>query len=175
MPKTLGGLALLALMLVGASIWKQWPTDHQAAESSASIVVLPFVDLTPEKASQAFCDGLTEELSNRLSQIANLQVVARTSALAFRGQGEDVRTIGKALDTSHVLEGSVRRSGNNMRVTVHLVDARNGYRLWSAHYDAAAEDVIRVQEDISQSVAENLQAQLAIAKNGASGSRHSPD
>ena len=111
-------------------------------------MVLPFVELTPEKASQTFCDGLTEELSNRLSQIANLQVVARTSALAFRGQGEDVRTIGKALDTSHVLEGSVRRSGNNMRVTVHLVDARNGYRLWSANYDAAAEDVIRVQEDL---------------------------
>jgi transcriptional activator of cad operon len=175
MPKTLGGVALLAFLLVGAAIWKQLPTDPQVAESSASIVVLPFVDLTPEKANQAFCDGLTEELSNRLSQIADLRVVARTSALAFRGQGEDVRTIGKALDTSHILEGSVRRSGNNMRVTVHLVDARNGYRLWSTNFDAAAEDAIRIQEDISQSVAENLQARLAIGKSRASGVRHSLD
>jgi transcriptional activator of cad operon len=162
MPMMLCGVALLALILVGSSIWKQRLTYRRVAESSASIVVLPFVDLTAEKASQSFCDGLTEELSNRLSQIATLRVVARTSAFAFRGQ-EDVRTIGKALDTNHILEGSVRRSGNILRVTVHLVDARNGYRVWSANYDTAMDDMIRVQEDISQSVAENLQARLAAS------------
>jgi TolB-like protein len=148
---------LLALILVGALIWRQVPNSPREAESGVSIVVLPFLDLTTGKASQTFCDGLTEELSNRLSQIATLHVVARTSAFAFRGRGEDVRTIGRALDTNHILEGSVRRSGNNLRVTVHLVDARNGYRLWSATYDATMDDLIRVQEDISQSVAENLQ------------------
>jgi transcriptional activator of cad operon len=174
MPKILGGVALLALMLVGGSIWTQLP-DPQVGESSASIVVLPFVNLTPDKANQAFCDGLTEELSHRLSQIATLRVVARTSAFAFLGLGEDVRAIGRELDTNHILEGSVRRSGNKMRVTVRLVDARNGYRLWSTNYDMATDDLLRVQEDISQSVAENLQARLAKSKNVGSGAQHSLD
>lgn len=174
LPKILGGAAILTLVLVGASIWKQL-THHPVAESSASIAVLPFVDLTPEKANQAFCDGLTEELSNRLSQITTLRVVARTSAFAFGRQGEDVRTIGKALDINHILEGSVRRSGNNLRVAVHLIDARNGYGLWSANYNAAMDDLIRVQEDISKSVAENLQARLATAKNAGAAAGHSPD
>jgi len=163
-PMMVSGVALLALILVASSIWKQLQTYHRVAESSASIVVLPFIDLTAEKADQSFCDGLTEELSNRLSHIPALRVVARTSAFAFRGQGEDVRSIGRVLDTNHILEGSVRRSGNHVRVTVQLVDARNGYHLWSANYDTTVDDAIQVQEDISQSVAENLQAQLAIVE-----------
>lgn len=154
----LGGVTLLAFMLTGSSMWRPSPT-----ESSASIAVLPFIDLTAEKAEQSFCDGLTEELSNRLSQIPTLRVAARTSAFAFRGQGEDVRRIGKALDTDHILEGSVRRSGNHLRVTVRLVDARNGYHLWSVSFDRAADDAINVQEDISRSVAERLQADFGIA------------
>jgi TolB-like protein/DNA-binding winged helix-turn-helix (wHTH) protein len=144
----LGGVTLLAFILNGSSIWRPSPTEW-----STSIAVLPFIDLTAEKAEQSFCDGLTEELSNRLSQIPTLRVVARTSAFAFRGQGEDVRRIGKALDTDHILEGSVRRSGNHLRVTVRLVDARNGYHLWSDNYDRAADDAINLQEDISRSVA----------------------
>ena len=155
------GVAMLGVILVGSAILKQLPTDHRVAESSDSIVVLPFIDLTAEKAEQSFCDGLTEELSNRLSQIPALRVVARTSAFAYLGQGEDVRRIGKALDTNHILEGSVRRSGNHMRVTVQLIDAQNGYHLWSADYDTAVIDAIQVQETIAQSVAENLQARLA--------------
>jgi transcriptional activator of cad operon len=153
----LGGVTLLALIVTGSSFWTPSPTAP-----SASIAVLPFIDLTAEKAEQSFCDGLTEELSNRLSQIPTLRVVARTSASAFRGQAEDVRTIGKALDIDHILEGSVRRSGNHLRVTVQLVDARNGYHLWSVNYDRAADDAINLQEDISQSVAQHLQADLEI-------------
>ncbi|MGO9932381.1 MAG: winged helix-turn-helix domain-containing protein [Steroidobacteraceae bacterium] len=168
-PMLISGVALLALIRVGSSIWQQLPAYQRVAESNASIVVLPFIDLTAEKADQSFCDGLTEELSNRLSQIPTLRVVARTSAFAFRGQGEDVRRIGKVLDTTHILEGSVRRSGNHVRVTVQLVDARDGYHLWSADYDTAVDDAIQVQEDISQSVAENLQARFAIADRHWSG------
>jgi len=163
MPMLLSSAALLALILVGASVWKQLPMYRRVAVSSASIVVLPFIDMTAEKAEQSFCDGLTEEVSNRLAQIPTLRVVARTSAFVFLGQGEDVRRIGKALDTSHILEGSVRRSGKHLRVTVQLVDARNGYHLWSANYDTSVDDAIQIQEDISQSVAENLQARLAVA------------
>jgi transcriptional activator of cad operon len=154
----LGGVTLLAFILTGSLIWRPSPTEW-----SASIAVLPFIDLTAEKAEQSFCDGLTEELSNRLSQVPTLRVVARTSAFAFRGQGEDVRGIGKVLDTDHILEGSVRRSGNHLRVTVQLIDARSGYHLWSVNYDRAADDTINVQEDISRSVAEHLQAEFGIA------------
>jgi transcriptional activator of cad operon len=154
----LGGVALLACTLTGSSIWRPSPTEW-----TASIAVLPFIDLSAEKVEQSFCDGLTEELSNRLSQVATLRVVARTSAFAFREHDEDVRRIGKVLDTDHILEGSVRRSGNHLRVTVQLIDARNGYELWSVIYDRAADDAINVQEDISRSVAEHLQAQLGIA------------
>jgi transcriptional activator of cad operon len=154
----LGGVALLACTLTGSSNWRPSPTEW-----SASIAVLPFIDLTAEKAERSFCDGLTEELSNRLSQIPALRVVARTSAFAFRGLDEDVRGIGKVLDTDHILEGSVRRSGNHLRVTVQLIDARNGYELWSVNYDRAADDAINVQEDISRSVAEHLQAEFGIA------------
>ena len=154
----LGGLTLLPFFLTGSSIWRPSPTEPRA-----SIAVLPFVDFTAEKTEQSFCDGLTEELSHRLSQIPTLRVVARTSAFAFRAQGEDVRGIGKVLDTDHILEGSVRRSGNHLRVTVQLIDARNGYDLWSVDYDRAADDAIKVQEDISGSVAEHLQADFGIA------------
>ena len=161
-PLMLGVVAPLAFILVGILIWTQLANYQPVAESSASIVVLPFIDLTAEKANQSFCDGLTEELSNRLSQIPTLRVVARTSAFAFRGRDEDVRMIGKELDSNHILEGSVRRSGNHIRVTVQLIDAQNGYHLWSADYDTTVDDAIKIQEDISKSVAENLLARLGI-------------
>lgn len=154
----LGGVTLLAFILTGSSIWRPSPTER-----SPSIAVLPFIDLTEEQAERSFCDGLTEELSNRLSQVPTLRVVARTSAFAFRGQDEDVRGIGKELDTDHILEGSVRRSGNHLRVTVKLIDARNGYHLWSVNYDRAADDALNVQEEISRSVAEHLQADFGLA------------
>jgi TolB-like protein len=170
----LSGVALLALILVGSSMQNQLLTYYRVAESTASIVVLPFIDLTAEKADQSFCDGLTEELSNRLAQIPTLRVVARTSAFAFRGPGEDARRIGKALDINHILEGSVRRSGNHMRVTVQLIDARNGYLLWSTNFDTVANDAIQNQEDISQFVAENLQARLDRSKGDTFSSPRKP-
>ena len=153
-----GATLLAAFILTGSSMWRPSPTEW-----NASIAVLPFIDMTAAREEQSFCDGLTEELSNRLSQIPTLRVVARTSALAFRGQGEDVREIGKALDIDHILEGSVRRSGNHLRVTVQLIDARNGFHLWSVNYDRAAGDALSNQEDISRSVAEHLQADFGTA------------
>jgi len=151
------GIVLVALMLVA---WWRMPKPPPVQATTASIVVLPFVDMTAEKNDQPFCDGLTEELSSWLAQLPTLRVVARTSAFAFRGRGEDVRKIGKALDTNHILEGSMRRSGDRMRVTVQLIDARSGYHLWSANYDRAMADTIKMQEDISRSVAENLEIRL---------------
>ncbi len=154
------GALIVAMVLVGTVIWKTGSTAKYLAASANSIVVLPFIDMTTEKADQSFCDGLTEELSNWLAQIPTLRVVARTSAFAFRGQGEDVRKIGRELGSSHVLEGSMRRSGDHMRITVQLIDARNGYHLWSEDFDRPVEDAIKIQEDISRSVAAKLQVRL---------------
>jgi len=161
-PVAVGAAALIALILTGSFVWKKWQPSSSAADSIASIVVLPFIDLTAEKNDQSFCDGLTEELSNWLAQIPTLRVVARTSAFAFRGQGEDVRKIGKALNTNHILEGSMRRSGDHMRVTVQLIDARNGYHLWSENFDKSVDDAISIQEDISRSVAQTLKVRLTV-------------
>jgi TolB-like protein/DNA-binding winged helix-turn-helix (wHTH) protein/Tfp pilus assembly protein PilF len=168
------GAALIALSIAGALIWKI-TTSARLAASANSIVVLPFVDMTADKLDQSFCDGLTEELSNWLAQIPTLRVVARTSAFAFRGQNVDVRKIGKALDTNHILEGSMRRSGDHMRVTVQLVDARNGYHLWSQDFDKPMGDMINVQEDISRSVAGALQVRLTADSDRQFAARRSAD
>jgi TolB-like protein/DNA-binding winged helix-turn-helix (wHTH) protein/Tfp pilus assembly protein PilF len=158
-PLLLGGALLIALLVVGAVIWKK-TSAGKLLPTANSIVVLPFIDMTADKSDQSFCDGLTEELSSWLAQIPTLRVVARTSAFAFRGQAEDVRKIGKALDTNHILEGSIRRSGDRMRITVQLIDARTGYHLWSEDFDRSVDDTIKIQEDISRSVASTLQVRL---------------
>jgi transcriptional activator of cad operon len=158
-PLLMGSALLIALLVAGAMIWKKTSTGRLLSTVN-SIVVLPFIDMTTDKSDQSFCDGLTEELSSWLAQIPTLRVVARTSAFAFRGQGEDVRKIGKALDTSHILEGSMRRTDDHMRVTVQLIDARTGYHLWSENFDRPVADAIRVQEDISRAVAQTLKVRL---------------
>ena len=154
------GACVVALTVVASIAWSWLRKPPSTDVTVSSIVVLPFVDMTAEKNDQPFCDGLTEEISNWLAQIPALRVVARTSAFAFRGQGEDVRKIGKSLGTNHVLEGSLRRFSDHTRVTVQLIDAASGYHLWSANYDRPMTDTIKMQEDISRSVAESLQIRL---------------
>jgi len=123
-------------------------------------VVLPFVDLTDNKSEQAFCDGLTAETSNWLAQIPTLHVVARTSAFSYRDRQADVRTIGRELQTTHMIEGSLRRSGNQVRITVQLIDTRTGYHLWSESYDVESGDALTMQEDIARKVADNLEIRI---------------
>jgi TolB-like protein/DNA-binding winged helix-turn-helix (wHTH) protein/Flp pilus assembly protein TadD len=126
-----------------------------------SIAVLPFVDMTTEQRDQTFCDGLSEELSSWLAQVPTLRVVARTSAFSFRGKSEDVRKIGKELDASHVLEGSVRRTGSQVRVTAQLIDSANGFPIWSTSIDRPFTDVVGIQEEIARSVTEALEVRLS--------------
>jgi transcriptional activator of cad operon len=161
----LTGGVLVAMLIVGlvSVAWLLMHRHSLPAASMISIVVLPFADLTAEKLDQPFCDGLTEELSNWLAQIPSLRVVARTSAFSFRGRDADVRDIGRALDTNHILEGSMRRSGDHIRVTVQLIDATTGYHLWSAAYDRQVSDTIKIQEEISRSVAASLEIRLTPA------------
>jgi serine/threonine protein kinase/tetratricopeptide (TPR) repeat protein len=138
------------------------PMEKKISETKwkSSIVVLPFADLSQEKDQEYFCDGLAEELINALSKISELRVVARTSAFAFKDKLEDVREIGKKLDVETVLEGSVRKAGNRLRVTVQLINVDGGYHLWSERYDRELEDVFAIQDEITLAVVENLKVRL---------------
>jgi adenylate cyclase len=148
------------------------PGEAGAAQDTCAgvdpcIAVLPFDDMTPQPDSGYFADGLTEELTNALAQVGDLRVVARTSAFAFRGAGEDVREVGRALGVGYVLEGSVRRTGDRLRVTAQLVDARAGHHLWSERYERATGDVFAIQDDIVSAVIANLLARLPLPpRNG---------
>jgi TolB-like protein/DNA-binding winged helix-turn-helix (wHTH) protein/Tfp pilus assembly protein PilF len=151
----------VAVVLVAAIAWWQMLPLRPGLPQSASIVVLPFTDLTDGRTQQMFCDGLTEETSNWLAQIPSLRVVARSSAFAYRDRQRDVRAIGRELNTSHVLEGSLRRSGNRIRITVQLIDTNSGFNLWSESYNEEVGDVLRVQEDVARKVAGNLELRIS--------------
>ena len=125
-----------------------------------SIAVLPFVDLSEKKDQEYFSDGLAEELIDLLAQVPNLKVSARTSSFYFKGKSEDVATIAQKLRVANVLEGSVRKAGNTIRVTAQLIRADNGYHLWSKTYDQDVKDIFKVQDEIAAAVVAALKAQL---------------
>lgn len=131
-----------------------------APSPSQSIAVLPFVNMSTDPEQESFCDGLTEELINALSKISDLRVVARTSAFAFKGGGIDVRKAGRKLDVHTVLEGSVRKSGDKLRITAQLINVMDGYHLWSERYDRELKDLFDVQEEISLSIVDVLKVKL---------------
>jgi serine/threonine-protein kinase len=129
----------------------------------ASIAVLPFSDLSPGKDQEYFCQGLADELINTLGALRGLRVVARTSAFAIQAQGLDAREIGRRLEVDTVLEGSVRKAGSRLRVTTQLVDAADGYQIWSRRFDREMDDVFLVQDQIAETVASELRAELGPA------------
>ena len=134
--------------------------DARATELS-SIAVLPFADLSPEKDQEYFCDGMTEEIIDALSRISGIRVVARTSSFAFKGKQQDIREIGKKLNVAAVLEGSVRKDGNRLRVTAQLNSVADGYHLWSETYERELKDVFTVQDEISRAIVDTLQLKLS--------------
>jgi len=140
-------------------------------EKQPSIAVLPFANMSSDKEQEYFSDGLAEEILNLLAKIPALKVIARTSSFAFRGKEQDVRKIAEALGVAHVLEGSVRRAGNRIRVTAQLIAAADGSHLWSERYDRELTDVFAVQDEIASEVAAALQVRLA----GAALRRHQPN
>ena len=125
-----------------------------------SIAVLPFVDMSPQKDQEYFCDGMTEELINRLSNIRELKVPARTSAFYFKGKAQDIQKIGQKLKVNTVLEGSVRRAGNELRITAQLVNIADGYHLWSQTYDRELQDIFALQDEISLEIINKLKIEL---------------
>jgi serine/threonine-protein kinase len=130
-----------------------------------SVAVLPFSDMSPAKDQECFCDGMTEELINALTQIHGLRVAARTSAFQFKGQARDVRQIGAALDVATVLDGSVRKNGNRLRITVELIGSADGYHLWSRCFDRDLVDVFDVQDEIAGAVVMMLKGKLSTDMN----------
>ena len=137
------------------------PTAEQQQESvDKSIAVLPFADMSPDKDQEYFTDGLSEELLNLLAKIPELKVAARTSSFQFKGKSGDMADIGKQLKVAHVLEGSVRKSGNKVRITAQLIKAEDGYHLWSETWDRTLDDVFAIQDEIAVAVVDALKITL---------------
>jgi len=134
---------------------------NPAANDLSSIAVLPFADLSPDRDQEYFCDGMTEEIIDELSKIGGLRVVARTSSFAFKGKQQDIREIGRRLNVGAVLEGSVRKDGNRLRVTAQLNSVADGYHLWSETFERELKDVFNVQDDISKAIVNTLQVKLS--------------
>src|SRR6266851_2968063 len=128
---------------------------------SPSIAVLPFANMSADKENEYFSDGLAEEILNLLAKIPGLKVIARTSSFAFRGKEQDITQIAEALRVLTILEGSVRRAGNRIRVTAQLINAADGTHLWSERYDRDMADVFAIQDEIAQAISEALKVRLA--------------
>jgi TolB-like protein/Tfp pilus assembly protein PilF len=130
-------------------------------EARKAIAVLPFADMSPEGDQEYFSDGMSEELIDALTKVPGLRVTARTSSFQFKGEGRDVREVGRALGVTHVVEGSVRKSGGRLRITAQLVDTNDGYHLWSDRYDRDLSDIFEIQDEIAASIVRELKIRLA--------------
>jgi TolB-like protein len=127
---------------------------------NTSIAVLPFADMSAAKDQEYFSDGLAEQLINDLAKVSNLKVVGRSSAFQFKGKNEDLRDVGRKLGVANVLEGSVRRDGNHVRITAELIKADDGFQLWSQTYDREIKDIFTVEDEIAQAATEALRLKL---------------
>jgi TolB-like protein len=125
-----------------------------------SIAVLPFVNMSDDKDNEYFSDGMTEEILNALAKVPELRVASRTSSFAFKGMVKDVLEIADELRVDTVVEGSVRKAGNKVRVTAQLISAEHGYHLWSETYDGGLEDIFRLQDEIARSIVDALKIEL---------------
>ena len=151
-------LSLAFAATVGVMIWKSRPEPPAAA----GVAVLPFVNMSPDKENDYLGDGITEDLCTALSQIKGLRVPARTSVFVFKGKTADIRQIGKQLNVSTVLEGSVSKAGNKVRISAQLNNVADGYHLWAATYDRYMTDILEIRSDISRKVADALKVQLGV-------------
>ncbi len=160
------GALVLAL---GYVLWERQPPQREsealnAAEAAAakSIAVLPFVNMSDDPANEYFSDGISEELLNALAKVTELSVAARTSSFRFKGQDLGVGEIAEILNVAHVLEGSVRKAGNRVRITAQLIRADSGFHIWSATYDRTLDDIFAVQEEIARAIVDALKTKLNL-------------
>ena len=155
-------LSLAMLTLIGLLVLRGrgQPTEESAARVPPSIAVLPFVDMSTAQDQEHFAEGLSEEILNLLAHSDTLKVIARTSSFSFKNQNADVQTIAQRLAVTHVLEGSVRKSGERVRITAQLIDGATSAHVWSETYDRDVQDVFGVQTEIASAVADQLQITL---------------
>ena len=158
-------LAVVAAAVVGQHFRVARNRANAPSLKNTTIAVLPFADMSPTKDEEYFSDGLAEELINDLAKVSGLEVVGRSSAFQFKGKNEDLRDVGRKLGVANVLEGSVRRDGNHVRITAELIKADDGFQLWSQTYDREIKDIFGVEDDIAQAATEALRVKL-LGGNG---------
>ena len=166
-PKAMVLAVLIGLAVTVAVSLTVWKSNHRPAQEPAgaamadkSIAVLPFVDMSEEKDQEYFADGMAEEIIDLLVKIPGLKVIGRTSSFQFKGKTEDLRSIGTQLGAAYVLEGSVRRSGDRLRVTAQLIKAQDGTHLWSQSSDRDLRDVLHMQDEIAANIVRALQVEV---------------
>ncbi len=171
------GILLVALGYFAVDKFMMSPATTAQPASSAgisaptstekSIAVLPFVNMSSDPEQEYFSDGISEEILNSLSRVKELEVAGRTSSFAFKGKNQDLRQIAEALGVSNILEGSVRKSGNTVRITAQLVRADNGFHLWSETYDRELDNVFAIQDEIARNILQQLKATLLEGEESA--------
>src|SRR6266496_3405881 len=157
---------VLVLLVTGLALalpfyWHRILTPSSPPEKS--IAVLPFLDLSETKDQEYFCDGMSEEILDALAKVDGLRVVARTSSFSFKGKNPDVNDLGKKLNVENVVEGSVRRDGNRVRISAQLINARNGLQLWSETYERELQGVFALQDEITRAIVDALKIKLAVS------------
>ncbi|HSC13163.1 MAG TPA: hypothetical protein VLC97_19470, partial [Rhodanobacteraceae bacterium] len=156
----IGVLAIAVVLLVTDRFVLHHGVNEEAVAAENSIAVLPFVDMSSGKDQEYFSDGISEELLNLLAKIPQLQVAARTSSFSFKGKNAPVPEIARTLLVAHVLEGSVRKSGDQVRITAQLIRAVDGYHVWSETWDRKLDDIFRIQDEIAGEVVKELRVTL---------------
>jgi adenylate cyclase len=164
--RVLFAVLALGILTAGVALFllqRAKSTKLAAGGPEKSIAVLPFMDLSQAKDQEYFCDGMSEEILDALAKVEGLRVVARTSSFAFKGKSADASEVGKKLNVENVLGGSVRREGNRVRITTQLINARNGFQLWSETYERELQGVFALQDEITRAVVDALKLKLAIS------------
>lgn len=164
-------VAVGSVVVFGLRYWSSNPPGAQAGAAAMvdkSIAVLPFADMSEKQDQEYFADGMAEEIIDLLVKIPGLKVISRTSSFQFKGHGEDLRHVGKQLGVAYVLEGSVRKSADHLRVTAQLINSIEGTHLWSETYDRDLSDVLKMQDEIAVKVARALQIEVRVRDNLAS-------
>jgi len=160
--RTLGFVAgaLVSIVFLGFWIYRNMTPPTETSPSVHTLAVLPFVDMSPAKDQQYFSDGLSDELLTSLAKVPELRVSARMSAFQFKDKNEDPQVIGQKLKVNSIVEGGVRKDGTRLRITVQLINTKDGFNLWSESYDREMKDIFAVQDEIAKSVAESLKVSL---------------
>ena len=168
-------IGVYTLLLPGQGKHPAVTKGRRRDEAKPSIAVLPFVDMSPEKDQEYFCDGMAEEIIDALARLDNLRVVARTSAFAFKDKWQDIRLIGNQLGVDKVLEGSIRKAGNRLRITIQLINVSDGFHLWSEKYDRELKDVFAIQDEIAENIVRALRVMVSPKEKRALGKEPTTD